>query len=571
MRRLQASHPNEGDLLRYADGEVPSKQAKGIREHLTACWTCRTALAELQETVGACVRYRENVLAAHMPEPPAPWFDIRRRCAELDEAEPGRMVTRWLQRLRAALAEPRRWAPALAAMLIVVLVVDHLRNAPSVQAAELLEKATAAAAARPKAVRSLRIRTNGGALLRYAPAGVRSPERAPALSEGEKKTLAALQTLFARANYDWENPLSAASFADWRNGLAEKSDAVVTVWDPESPEERFFRIRTTTRSSILTEATLDLAAADLRPMEGVFEFRGHGRVSITEAPPAVWPTEPPLEVAAAPVRAAAPAPSAPLAPRAAVVEPASRAEELEVLAVLHRLGADLGEPVEVTRRGGEIVVSGMGVSPELGGRISRELAGRPRVSVRFSEPAAVPSLSAGRAVEPPKPPAERSTLQRQIETHLGGRAEFDAFADEVLALSDFALVRAHALRRLADSFRPDEEARLTPAERQTLAGMRREHGAALVQLTADLEERIHPVLEALGSGAATSPPATGKAEPWQDIAARLVGEARRTDSILAAMLGGVASSTAPALLPAELAASLSRLRTDSVVFHRASF
>ena len=571
MRRLQASHPNEGDLLRYADGEVPSKQAKGIREHLTACWKCRTTLAELQETVGACVRYRENVLAAHLPEPPAPWFDIRRRCAELDEAEPGRIVTRWLQRLRASLAQPRRWAPALAAMLIVVLVVDHLRNAPSVQAAELLEKAAAVAAARPKAVRSLRIRTDSGAVVRYTAAGVRSPEGAPALSDGEKKTLAALQTLFARANYDWENPLSAASFADWRNGLAEKSDAVMTVRDPESPEERFFRIRTRTRSSVLTEATLDLAAADLRPLEGAFEFRGHGRVTITEAPPQVWPATPPLEVALAPVRAAAPAPSAPLLPRAVVVEPATRAEELEVFAVLHRLGADLGEPVEVTRRGGEIVVSGMGVSPELGGRISRELAGRPRVSVRFSEPAAVPSISSGRAVAPPEPPAGRNALQRQIETHLGGRAEFDAFADEVLALSDSALVRAHALRRLADSFRPDEEARLTPAERHTLAGLRREHGDALARLTEGLEERLHPVLRALGSGAATSPPPAGEAESWQDIAGRLVEEARCTDSILAAMLGGVASSTAPALLPAELAASLSRLRADSAAFHRIRF
>ena len=77
-------HPGEEALLRYADGELPGRETRAVRAHLEACWQCRAELGEIQAVVGECVRYRANVLQAHLPPPPAPWADPYRKFAEID-------------------------------------------------------------------------------------------------------------------------------------------------------------------------------------------------------------------------------------------------------------------------------------------------------------------------------------------------------------------------------------------------------------------------------------------------------------------------------------------------------
>ena len=72
-------HPEEEQLLRYLDGELPVQASGEVRSHLEACWQCRAALEELQNVVSQCVHYRKNVLQRHLPTPPAPWVDIYRK------------------------------------------------------------------------------------------------------------------------------------------------------------------------------------------------------------------------------------------------------------------------------------------------------------------------------------------------------------------------------------------------------------------------------------------------------------------------------------------------------------
>ena len=79
-------HPEDEQLLRYADGELPARAAAAIRSHLEACWQFREQLEQLQNTVGECVRYRKNILQRHLPPPPAPWADIYRGFGEIDAA-----------------------------------------------------------------------------------------------------------------------------------------------------------------------------------------------------------------------------------------------------------------------------------------------------------------------------------------------------------------------------------------------------------------------------------------------------------------------------------------------------
>ncbi|MBZ5583127.1 MAG: zf-HC2 domain-containing protein, partial [Acidobacteriia bacterium] len=67
MNGFETRHPEDGQLLRYLDGELPGRKARQVRRHLEACWQCRAALEELQDAVSECVRYRRDVLAAHAP------------------------------------------------------------------------------------------------------------------------------------------------------------------------------------------------------------------------------------------------------------------------------------------------------------------------------------------------------------------------------------------------------------------------------------------------------------------------------------------------------------------------
>src|SRR5436309_14851910 len=113
MRNAQR-HPDADALVRYADGELPVRQARKVRSHLESCWQCRTALEELQGVIGECVRYRQNVLQPLMPEPPAAWRDIYHGFDEIDAALERRP---WFERLRRPVLT---WVPVAAALGVAI-------------------------------------------------------------------------------------------------------------------------------------------------------------------------------------------------------------------------------------------------------------------------------------------------------------------------------------------------------------------------------------------------------------------------------------------------------------------
>ena len=137
-------HPEEEQLLRYLDGELPAQATGEVRSHLEACWQCRAALEELQDVVSQCVHYRKNVLQRHLPAPPAPWVDIYRQFDRIDAS----MEPVFFDRVARALKSPfdttaKKWALAAAALLVLLGLFYRYQRTPSVQAAELLRRADA--------------------------------------------------------------------------------------------------------------------------------------------------------------------------------------------------------------------------------------------------------------------------------------------------------------------------------------------------------------------------------------------------------------------------------------------
>src|SRR5437016_2149980 len=112
MRNAQR-HPESDVLLRYADGELPARQARKTRSHLESCWQCRTQLEEIESVVGECVRYRQNVLQPLMQPPPAAWGDIYIKFDEIDASLERRSWPGWF---KALLRRPiLTWVPVAAA------------------------------------------------------------------------------------------------------------------------------------------------------------------------------------------------------------------------------------------------------------------------------------------------------------------------------------------------------------------------------------------------------------------------------------------------------------------------
>jgi len=555
-------HPEEEQLLRYLDGELPVQASGEVRSHLEACWQCRAALEELQNVVSQCVHYRKNVLQRHLPTPPAPWVDIYRKFDEIDTSVEPVLFDRFLRLLKSPFDTAiKKWAVAAAALLLFVGLFYRYRQTPSVHASELLRQAVVAANAHPLQPRRIQIRTRDRRLTRPAVAPQKTGFSAP-----DDAASNSLQAMFERANYSWTDPLSAQSFQAWRNQLSDKRDQV-------SEENQAYRIETSTNASELRNATLTLRTADLRPMEERLEFSNQEWVEITEVSD---DTTPPVSRSAAENKRPAAGNAMPPVPEGSnpvsVLAPsASAADELQVVAALHDVGADLGDPVEVSRSQSDVLVSGVGIAPARQQEIKNAIGSKPHVVVRFSD-----SPPPARAQEQPVTPSDTTAggdvrqLQSRLAEQLGGRANLEQLAAQVLDSSESLMARAYALRRLAEQFPVVAERELSATDRQLLQRLRAEHSAALRQQATEIDRDLQPILTSVNGDAGSLPPNGIPSEPWQAATEDLFQSARRLDKLLGVMFGAAPSEIPAGQIPAQLKISLAQLRARSDIYERSN-
>jgi Putative zinc-finger len=417
MSNLEMRHP-EGDLLLpYLDGELPARQARRVRRHVEACWQCRSELDELQKSVGACVRYRRDLLPSLLPPPPAPWSDLKREFDRLDASSEHR---RFFQQ------PVFRWA-ALAATAVSLIAA------------------------------TLTLRTT---VFRPNVEPVKIPRPRPA------------------------------------------------------PDKEFPKVE-------------DSPAGPIARPDGLVPS-GPGGL------PAALPKPTP---------------------------PASLADQLQAVAALHQLGADLGEPVEVTREATQVVVSGTGVSPDLQNKIRSALVSVPHVLVRFSEPAPAPvepvSPDGNNSVPNPRAPATPNRLEAQ----LGGRTQLESFSSQVLEHNEAAMTRVYALRRLAQQFPAAAETQLSREDLRVLRDLGREHAGVLAREVSAIDRAASPLLLALG-GPPPVRPSPGQAATWQAATAELFRSAKQVETLLAALLGAAAPDTPADTLPSQASAAVAQFQAD---------
>jgi hypothetical protein len=235
--------------------------------------------------------------------------------------------------------------------------------------------------------------------------------------------------------------------------------------------------------------------------------------------------------------------------RTPVVIEAGISDELRAVAALHQLGADLGDPVEVAREDGRVVVRGAGLSPVLERQIREAFVSLPNVELRFPEPSPGGDPLSPRRAETPSPGAgatqaapTASPAQNRLEAQLGGHAQFEIFSSQLLDHQEAAMARIYALHRLALEFPASEENQLSAGNQRLLHDLGREHAEALSRELAAIQRMAAPVLASVA--ASPLPGSAVSAVTWQAAAEDLFASGRQVDSLLAALLGALAGDAA---------------------------
>jgi cell pole-organizing protein PopZ len=517
MPRDRLAHLSDEELAAYQDGE--RSPAESV--HVEGCAHCRARLHDLKAAIAAYAEYRDSIRNPQLPPAPTPWRKLDQLVAD-HESQRRRRLWQW-------------GVPALAAAFcLVVFIAGGLRNkgADSEGASRLLERAALVSI---PADQMISMRIHGRTLLRPAvlvrDAGV---DRDPELTQAEK--------LFQAAHYGWREPLSPRTFQAWRGIQKNRTDSVSTI--VRAGRERVYLVRTEVPSGVLRGASLILRAGDLRPEGGDFEFDGEGPVSMEEVPAPATPTP------ASPL----PAPTDP-----AVETPVGPAETLHVLAALDEIGADAGEPIDVTEDATHrhVVVRAGGLSAERRQAVLTALAAIPRVTVDFqsqARPVAPPPTSPPQTYSSAIPPQFR----QRFEERLGGPVALEEITDRVLEASAQNLARAHAIEVLARNFPPETEAHMKAQDRLLLRRLRRRHVTELERLATEIRDALKPLLDPPD----VTPRAiadNGRAQTWQSGVPILVASAQETDQLLNHLLAGSYSQSSGEEMLRRLTAALRRL------------
>jgi hypothetical protein len=210
--------------------------------------------------------------------------------------------------------------------------------------------------------------------------------------------------------------------------------------------------------------------------------------------------------------------------------------------VLHKLGADLGEPVAIVPSLTHAIVRARALESRRRQTIQDALAKLPGVTFESNEPQTVGNRAPAPAPSVPQTPRPK-LFEANLLKQLGSPAAVESFANAILDDSDTIAIRAHAIQTLDTLF--PTKTQLSPPDRAIIDGIVSAHRAVLGQHVQSLRGRLQPILDG----------ATG---PSADAAAPLSTRAIELDRLLNAAFAG---AQVP-LTDSELAARIQSLLKD---------
>jgi hypothetical protein len=511
----ELKHPSDRELESFLDPALGAAELERLVTHLDDCPDCEARLESIEP---AFVKYRQCLEALHAQVRPKDsragdqalkelWTKMERLEANRSPRRPVTWRVAWLG------------GAAAAAAAVLLFVLPGSRGS-ELRAENLLTQAAHSAAPQKRTSR-LRIRTRTVSFLR------------PAVLQGdvlEDRQEAALRERFKAAHYNWQEPLEAQSYADWRHGLKEKSSDVSEIREPDTAQMEQ-RIETKTQEGALRDASLTLDAK-LAPVSGFFQFSDQEWVEITIAPDS--PPAPPVAMAAV-----LPGPSGPGTRESRLPVDSTPSQPLAERELSARLAIDTlhlgaGDPIEVTTDStGRILVTTYGLASELAAQLRAKLDGMEGVTLR----------SAGDATRIALPnPTDR--------------------IDRILRASQDVSFQAHFLTDMESRFDAATEQSLPAASKAKLVDLRRAHAAQmkrdLTSLQHELEDERSGFRPKPGDGTAlwsqmaqtatamdrlitvvhtSKEPASAPAETWRELEMQF-GKLQALAGLYAEHLGG---------------------------------
>lgn len=148
----QEIHVSNEELLLLEDGELPLSRSAEIRSHLEACWSCRTRVKEIEDTIVDFVHVHRNEFDPQLPPIAGPRALLKARLAE---AGTGSQKTTWLSSLLPVFTMPAgTYALAISMVVAGLLVAGHRRTShPQIEFVAVKAQATPNPELTPGAIR----------------------------------------------------------------------------------------------------------------------------------------------------------------------------------------------------------------------------------------------------------------------------------------------------------------------------------------------------------------------------------------------------------------------------------
>jgi hypothetical protein len=168
-------------------------------------------------------------------------------------------------------------------------------------------------------------------------------------------------------------------------------------------------------------------------------------------------------------------------------------QEVMVVARLHELKADLGEPIELERTSADrLVLTGSGLSADRAQQIRQALAGLPDLTMHFVVPHATGGSS---GLGAPAPVARRAmAFEAELIQYAGGRPALEKLTDSVLDAGDQLTMYVHALDNLEKRFAGVD---VSSEDRAVLDGIQRDDRSNAAQAARALARLLGTIYDKL--------------------------------------------------------------------------
>lgn len=549
-KRHSSRHVADDILVQYLDDELPSSQMAEVRAHLASCWSCRGRASELKQSIRLFMQYRKAAIH-ELGRPPHQFGEFRTRlrqqAVQFEELAARRELPEppaWMVWVGAALRHLTIPRAATAAVTSVALAWWFLFSGASVSAQAVLRYAVQSESEKlhsfgqPVVHQRLRVSTGD----RQGTWEIWRAPKEKKISQhwtGGGDLSSELSSVLAANHFDPQQPLSAASFAAWRDSLGDKRENVQT--DEQAHVVVISTESALARSGEIQHAVFTVRDSDWHPISQTFDVRTKSgaalRYRVEETSYAVLPIEqvaadvfttpqPDALVLAAshvgtrePVREAA-------AP-AGIGEEQLAESEVLLREVLHETGADVREAPEVLRTPGHVELSLWTDDAERKQEILASIDRIPAVVTHVNEFGGTVAPVAAAAASPPVAAVTYATeppLAKALKEYSGST---QAAANYLAAVSDAAQelrVETSALSRLATAY-PDQRWNALPARlREKLDRIASDHSALIHQRAATYVAMLSPALDAMAAREGLSPATNENSKQpgaWRNVAPEL--------------------------------------------------